>query len=297
MDTIMLKTQLLATLINNCDFNNWLANEKNGYTETESIPEYRQLKCHSIKADIATVAGSIWSNYEIPIDAISASVARLAISTIPFSEPVSVLEALVNHSDKQDDSRLSVSLPASVFPYIDAALEGIPHNTIKAWRVVSAQAVKGIIERIKSNLLDMILQLNTELDLNLDPSSLEQEKITQIVNTTIYANNIHTGNGNIIASDCPAIIGDNANQIITSDVKQQIQELIDQISQLKEHVENDEEELVEYLMEIQQELDKKISSPKILRKCLRALKSFSGIVAEKAVELNIDKIIGMLPIG
>ncbi len=84
------------------------------------------------------------------------------------------------------------------------------------------------------------------------------------------------------------ISGDNTTITLSSEVKQNIQDLISQLSALNNRLETDDAEFAEYLAEIQEELDKKVSSPKILRRSLRLIKSFGGIVTEKAVELGID---------
>lgn len=69
---------------------------------------------------------------------------------------------------------LQVGLPSGVLPYIDNVVDGVPHTTIHAWKLVSSQAIKGIIDHIKSTLLDFIIKLNKDLDLNLDISLEEQ---------------------------------------------------------------------------------------------------------------------------
>ena len=44
LSTIFLKVQLLASLLGNDEFSIWLRNEQYGYTNSESIPEYRKLR-------------------------------------------------------------------------------------------------------------------------------------------------------------------------------------------------------------------------------------------------------------
>ena len=78
--------------------------------------------------------------------------------------------------------------------------------------------------------------------------------------------------------------------------KAEITELINKLSAIKSRIEVDEIEFTDYLDEIKQELDKKISSPKIIRKSLRAIKSLGGIITEKAVEFGIDQVIASLPV-
>lgn len=293
VSTILLKVQLLASLLGNDEFSTWLRNEQYGYGNGGSIPEYRKLRGGIIKANILIPYGGMWKNYDIPIDAIEDSHVRDLMAITPFAEPIATLEGYANPSDGKN-KMLQVGLPSGVLPYIDNVVDGVPHTTIHAWKLVSSQAIKGIIDHIKSTLLDFIIKLNKDLDLNLDISLEEQSKITKIVNQTIYANTVHTGTGDITSSNSNLIVGDNSTISLSPESKQQIQELVTQLMDLKNQVENDEEELAEYLIELQSELDKKISSPKILRKSLRAIKAFGGIVSEKAIELGVDKMIEMI---
>lgn len=293
MSTILLKVQLLASLLGNDEFSIWLRNEQYGYANGGSIPEYRKLRGGIIKANIVIPYGGMWKNYDIPIDAIEDSYVRNLMAITPFADPIATLEGYANPSDGKS-KMLQVGLPSGVLPYIDNVVDGVPHTTIHAWKLVSSQAIKGIIDHIKSTLLDFIIKLNKDLDLNLDISLEEQSKITKIVNQTIYANTVHTGTGDITSSNSNLIIGDNSTISLSPESKQQIQELVTQLMDLKNQVENDEEELAEYLIELQNELNKKISSPKILRKSLRAIKAFGGIVSEKAIELGVDKMIDMI---
>lgn len=293
VSTILLKVQLLASLLGNDEFSTWLRNEQYGYGNGSSIPEYRKLRGGIIKANILIPYGGMWKNYDIPIDAIEDSRVRDLMAITPFAEPIATLEGYANPSDGKS-KMLQVGLPSGVLPYIDNVVDGVPHTTIHAWKLVSSQAIKGIIDHIKSTLLDFIIKLNKDLDLNLDISLEEQSKITKIVNQTIYANTVHTGTGDITSSNSNLIVGDNSTISLSPESKQQIQELVTQLMDLKNQVENDEEELAEYLTELQSELDKKISSPKILRKSLRAIKAFGGIISEKAIELGVDKMIEMI---
>lgn len=293
LSTIFLKVQLLASLLGNDEFSIWLRNEQYGYTNSESIPEYRKLRGGTIKANILILNGGMWKNFDIPIDAIDDSYVRDLMATTPFAEPIAVLEGYANPSDGKS-KMIQVGLPSCVFPYIDNVVDGVPHTTIHAWKLVSSQSINGIIDHIKSTLLDFIIKLNKDLDLNLDISLEEQSKIAKIVNQTIYANTVHTGTGNITSSNSNLIVGDNSSISLSPESKQQIQELVNQLSVLKKQVENDEDELAEYLIELQEELDKKISSPRILRKGLRAIKAFGGIVSEKAIELGVDRMIDMI---
>ena len=291
--SIMLKAQLLASLLENEEFTNWVHYEQNGYPDGVIVPEYRRIGC-SVKANISLPYGGMWQNMSVPPDSINDEKINKRIFTVAIGESVSSLEAFSENLDKSDS--LIVELPAYVFPYIDGVFEGSYHRVIKAWQTFPKQVVKGIVEKIKSKLLNFILQLDKSLNLDIDFTIEDRSKVAQIMNTTINANMVHTGQGNLTADNCNSIVGDNSQIMLSDNSKAEITELVNKLSVLKSQIEIDEIEFTDYLDEIKQELDKKIASPKIIRKALRAIKSLGGIITEKAVEFGIDQVITSLPI-
>lgn len=291
--SIMLKAQMLASLLENEEFSNWVRYEQNGYSDGVIVPEYRRVGC-SVKAHLSLPFGGMWKNMSVPPDLIDNEHINKRMFTVALGDSVSSLEAFSANSDGSDS--LVVELPAYVFPYIDRVFDGPDHSVIKAWQTFPRQAVKGIIEKIKSKLLNFILQLDKSLNLDIDFTLEDKSKISQIMNTTINANIVHTGNGNLTANSCNSIVGDNSQIVMSDNSKAEITELINKLSAIKSQIEVDEIEFTDYLDEIKQELDKKISSPKIIRKSLRAIKSLGGIITEKAVEFGIDQVIASLPV-
>lgn len=266
--------------------------EQNGYPDGVIVPEYRRIGC-SVKAHISSYGG-MWKNMSVPPDSIDDEQVNKRIFTVALGESVSSLEAFSANSDGSDS--LVVELPAYVFPYINSVFDGPYHNVIKAWQTFPRQAAKGIVEKIKSELLNFILQLDKSLNLNIDFTLEDKSKVAHIMNTTINANMVHTGNGNLNADNCNSIVGDNSQIVMSDNSKAEITELVNKLSALKSQIKVDEIEFTDYLDEIKQELDKKITSPKIIRKALRAIKSLGGIITEKAVEFGIDQVIASLPV-
>lgn len=62
---ILLKTQIVASLLGNNDFEIWIKNEQNGYPNAESIPNYRILNA-IVKVDILRPFVGIYQNVTIP---------------------------------------------------------------------------------------------------------------------------------------------------------------------------------------------------------------------------------------
>lgn len=290
LSTVMLQVQLFVSLLDNDNLKRWLKSEQYGYSLDDEIPEYRYIKTGTLRANII-FEGGMMQNYKVPIDAFLDSDVRSMVSKVPFREPVSTLEAYTTPLVDNKYQQLKISMPLSVYSYIDDIFEERMNHTIEAWVIIPSQSVIGMLERIKSTLLDFIIKIKKELELDIDISSVGQEKINKIMNTTIYANAVHTGTGDMNVSNNNMVIGDGAHITISPDSKQQIQELVNQLNSLKSQLNIDEVEFTEYLDEIQRELDSKMPSPKILRQALRAIKGFGGIVTEKAIEFGLDQVI------
>lgn len=192
--SIMLKAQMLASLLENEEFSNWVRYGQNGYPDGVIVPEYRRIGC-SVKANISSYGG-MWKNMSVPPDSIEDKNVNKRVFTVALGESVSALEAFSANSDGRDS--LVVELPAYVFPYKDSVFDGPFHSTIKAWQTFPRQAAKGIVEKIKSELLNFILQLDKSLNLDIDFTLEDKTKVAHIMNTTITANMVHTGNLQII---------------------------------------------------------------------------------------------------
>lgn len=51
INSILLKSQIVASELGNANFSKWIANEQNGYPDAKNLPEYRILGA-IVKADI-----------------------------------------------------------------------------------------------------------------------------------------------------------------------------------------------------------------------------------------------------
>lgn len=68
------------------------------------------------------------------------------------------------------------------------------------------------------------------------------------------------------------------------------------IEQLEVTVNDDEKDMAQYILEIQQEINSKMPQPAVIKRALRALKSFKVIIGQKTIEYGIDKILTMLTV-
>lgn len=284
IDGIMLKVQTIAHYLKDENFKKWVECEQRGYGENDILPDYRKIIC-SVRINIHRGYQRV-DNFEYPTDLIEEPL-RERLSHIPFFEPISDIERM-----GQNGGELSTQIPAYIFPCMNKCICG---NIDGARQYTSPTKALSIVSQVKSRLLDFFLQIEEKANMGIDFNKIEgKEEISNIVNNTILAGIVNSGSGTVNANNS-TIVGGKDNYVgIDDSTKQKIQSLVEQIKNIKLDLEADEKDAASYIYEIQQELNKKVSMPNVIRKSLRALKGFAEIAADKIVSVGIDKIIGLL---
>lgn len=255
---IMLKAQAIASTLELDDFSEWVKKEQNGYVNGDDIPEYRRTHC-TVKANL-TQGFKIITNFDVPVDALSNKTAKDMLSYIYFPDPISEIENLASNSSA--DGILKVVAPAyaynkvkEIFPYA---------NIDMLWKLANVTSASGIIERVKSRLLDFFLELDRKQKLGIDFNQLEGKKeAEQVLNKTINAGVYYEGTGDVNIEQSVV-----ANNIYFDKAK--LSGLIEQIRECRELDGNNEAE--DELSIIEQELRKAEPRPRFIKKSLLFLK-------------------------
>lgn len=189
----------LGRLLNNKELSDWAKAEAGGYESIDSLPDYRIFETE-VRGTFLGPFGSSLSNVSIP-EAVIDEEHREALFTIHMMQPVGELEQLVNKSE--DTNSVTVPWSGNTILYYQRKelFEGYALNA--AWKVMTTTLIAGILEVIRTRVLEFVLVIEKELGIdmmNYDDSKtpLEtptQEKINQIFNTTIHGGpNIALGN-------------------------------------------------------------------------------------------------------
>ena len=192
LSTLLRKCKILATRLNHPGFKSWVENELNGYNDVSSLPSYRVLKVIS-KGDFSMWGNSILTNIPIHTHVMKEKHEKY-VKKAHIMQGIGSLENLL-------------SKEGSIFqaPW-DSKLLAIYANDfynnmicIKAWQVISSSDIAGIIDTVKTKILDFALEIEAENpnagDIEMNSNPIDQNKITQIFNTTINGNvqNVATG--------------------------------------------------------------------------------------------------------
>ena len=172
----------------------WARSELDGYSSVTDLPDYRILP-GAVLADFSGPFGSGLRNAQVPKFSVDKDDRDWLFSN-KMLQPVAELERLTKGKESET---LKSPWPADVVAYYQRKeiYEGMV--LVSAWRTLTKPSLIGILDTIRTRVLDFILQIEDEIDFENSSDSSESvkknsKKITQIVNNTIYGGNVSVGN-------------------------------------------------------------------------------------------------------
>jgi len=285
ISTVMLKAQVLAKCLGNADFSKWVDLEQKGYigVSQDIIPQYRVIPC-GVKANVSIPFRGMYTNFDVPVDAISDKKAVEYLSHMYISQPIGEIERLANTDNSGD---LTSQLPAFAYSVISPLF---PNGYVEGcWQHTGQAAIGSIVDTVKSLLLNFIMNFCTEGTMEFDVKCLSrQDRVQQVFNQTINNSIVNNGDGIIEAS----------NSVVGSDVsfsKDDIDKLKDILGTVEEYVSvHFDETLSDVLNDIKQELQKANPRVGVLRKFWMALKGIAISVAANEITPLADQAIALI---
>jgi hypothetical protein len=191
---LLRKCKVLAARLKNKQFAHWVTQELNGYQPDDTVPAYRKIKVQSI-GHFSGPFGSGIQNAPIPQALLPEEFRHFANQQI-FVEPVGTLAAHV--SKDTSSSVLQGKWPADLIAYLQR-LRPIYEDMVlaDAWRMIPAAAVKGILDTIRTRILDFALALEEREPTAGDTQPGEGPRLKNDLVTNIYNTVIHSGLANI----------------------------------------------------------------------------------------------------
>jgi AbiTii-like protein len=196
----------LGKQLGNEKLSSWALAELNGYNSVKELPDYR-VQSVRVLGHFSGPFGSGLQNAPIPQISIDKE-HRDNLFTSHLLDPVAELEQLSSGDQTQE---LQSHWPADAIAYYQRKqiYEGMV--IADAWRVLSKSTIAGVLDTIRTRVLDFILSIEDELDIRrhgdkkeVEVNQQTSEKVTQTVHNVIYGGNVSVGN-----------IGDTTQQIIT----------------------------------------------------------------------------------
>lgn len=294
----LLKVQVLAHKLKNEKLKEWVDSEINGYKDEKCLPTYRILPTAvygNLEQDRGYGGLFVRENVQLSVAWISNS-HKVDLLKITLLNSVSALEQML-----QQEHRPRINLTLSLCNIISTKLSN-GYRVSSAWQIIQHHTIKEVLNSIKSNLLQFMLDIGDELG---EGEKIDIVKKKNVINDLFDKNlgsgntfNINTGAGaaqtNISGkvSGSNVAIGDN-NQQTTEAVE--IEKLKDFIFALKQELEKnpsiDNDDLKDLQMQIgniETQLDKKKPRYSILKNSMTMIKS---IISETSAIILSSKII------
>lgn len=185
---------LLGDELRNDSLKSWANQELNGYADPQKIPEYRNISAGAVGR---FNAGYSFPVVERPIPSGGMQEKhRWAAETVCLGQPVSAYESMLKSQTKE--SRLVYPWSADmVVHYQETFMPG--HALLNAWQEVSFSVIAGVLDTIRTRVLNMALDIRREIgetDADLKKVELntsEAEKVNRIIVTNIYGGTVHVG--------------------------------------------------------------------------------------------------------
>ncbi|OXA71102.1 hypothetical protein B0A67_12570 [Flavobacterium aquidurense] len=200
LTSILLKVKVFGVRLKNKMLIDWVTKEIEGYKSNDVLPEYRISKCNIY----GNLTNGRWklTNYLIPTDGLLPEI-RDAVEKFKFYQGVSELEHLL--SDKS--TTVGIAIQSEILFYLTQNLQihhGNPYAEIySATRKIGTGAIDHALSMIRSNALNIMLEIEKEFGYKIDMAKLMARN--NEVNQTIYKimnyittdgndNTINTGN-------------------------------------------------------------------------------------------------------
>lgn len=192
----------LAAGLKNDALKNWVIHELNGYPEDSLLPEYRVFPVSS-------------SGYFIGSFGRSATL-QISVSVLPkeaqenyryarLNQPIATYESLIQGMDSST-GQLELAWP--ILLAVKYGSKMTPDmQCVKAWQQLAPGAVFGLVDTIKTRVLMMAIEIETNDpnagDVLSIPSNIKESVVNQIINNTIIGSqiqNVAVGLGGITQS-------------------------------------------------------------------------------------------------
>lgn len=293
LDSVSSKVQVISRLLKNDKFRNWVDCEfVYGYKYEQDIPEYRTLYIIEVVADYVQPAGLgnmiKYTNKRVPIENLGADKYK-EIAKLKIPNTISIIQQAIR---PDQDIRIAVA------PYETADIQRTLGycQILSMHKIVSSQQYQNIIDKTKAVLIDFFIELNeTVLDNEIDFNVMtKRNDIERVVNNTIYAGVVNTGDGSVAISDS-TVVGGKDNQVtISADVKQQLNNIVRQIEALVQDVDDDRTDIADAIIAIKEELKADIVRTKPLKLAFNAIRGVISGLTETGIEKLIEQGIKLL---
>lgn len=274
---VFLKVKFLAFKLENQKLQDWAGKEINGYISGDQIPEYRTIPT-AIYGNLIQDLGvrTIYRRNEpLIIDCLPDEI-RKELTKIQFDGSISAIEHLLSNGKDFH----AFSIPYYMQIEITKTLTNYWHVE-SAWRLIASSYFDGVLNAIKSHLLDFLMHLNKEVGENDISIMKDNKKVDDLFRTTIGLiqggnNTFNFGNNNQSLNTGEikeSTITQNQNTNLTPETLEEIRDLIGKIkADFEQYVQDDyKEPIATQIQVIENQLDKPSPIKSVVNSALKVV--------------------------
>lgn len=189
---LLRKLLVLAHQLKNQRLKDWVTAELNGYSNGESLPEYRVTRGIA-KGNFRGGFGSSISGQIIPPAGLEKQHRRFA-ETVELTQPIASYD-LTKKEDQETHGGIIEWPPNLVIYYQRKFFDG-DMAMVSAWQEIPSSVIAGLCDTVRTRVLQFALELKDDLgEVSDNPAQLSPEKVESKVTNYIF------GGTNVIAGE------------------------------------------------------------------------------------------------
>lgn len=180
---ILLKAQIIAYNVGDEKFSKLIKNEQQGYSPNDDIPDYRKLKS-MVKATFVNSWGNV-QTVDVHSEMIEDKRIRDLLTFVYVKDSLVQVEAMYNNAES---GMLRVQVPVFAYPTIKSLYDsdGYGYEVHSANHCFPKESLLSIVENVKAQLLDLLLQFNDKLDWKMELSADKNKDMAKTIINNVY---------------------------------------------------------------------------------------------------------------
>lgn len=174
LENILLRLKVILPDLESDSIMDWINGELQGYTDKTKLPEYRIFKGR-LTGDFLLNFYYRYTNADVPIEALLSKEVVEELSKLYITDNITILERITKKGTDVQASKYSKIIPAGYCHSISKDMFQLTSMEVQA----PSNLIEGIISRVKSKLVEIIMELEKQFS-NLD----ELDISSQIKDTT-----------------------------------------------------------------------------------------------------------------
>lgn len=178
---ILLKAQIIAHNVGDEKFSKLIKNEQQGYSPNDDIPDYRKLKS-MVKATFVDSWGNV-QTVDVHSEIIEDNRIKDLLTFVYVREPLVQVEAMYNNAE---GGMARVQVPVFAYPTIKSLYDSDGYEVHSANHCFPKESLLSIVENVKAQLLDLLLQFNDKLDWKMDLAADKNKNMAKTIINNVY---------------------------------------------------------------------------------------------------------------